>query len=239
MLYDRRMTTALRHQPDVSVRQIEDWSALSSGAVLLLFGATRRDRVGLYAALASAPLLYRGLTGEWPIANGKRTDTRAALAGNRGLHVREAIRLEVPLEDVYRFWRRLDNLPRFMAYLASVTESSGGRRSRWVARGPGGVSVAWDAEIINEVENEVLAWRSLPDSDIVTAGSVNFVRARGGSATEITVNLQYAPPAGRGGAALAWLFGRAPSQTIREDLRRLKQLLEAGELAQAVPGGNQ
>ena len=232
------MTTLIGYPPDVSIRQLENWTALSSGTLLLLFGAARRDRVGVCAALASAPLLYRGLTGEWPIANGKRTDTRVALAGNRGLHVREAIRLEVPLEDVYRFWRRLDNLPRFMAYLDSVTESSDGTHSRWVARGPGGVSVAWDAEIINDVENEILAWRSLPESDIVTAGSVNFARARGGRATEVIVNLQYAPPAGRGGAALAWLFGRAPSQTIREDLRRFKQLLEAGELARMVPGGN-
>ena len=232
------MTTLSGYPPDVSIRQLENWTALSSGTLLLLFGAARRDRVGVCAALASAPLLYRGLTGEWPIANGKRTDTRVALAGNRGLHVREAIRLEVPLEDVYRFWRRLDNLPRFMAYLDSVTESSDGTHSRWVARGPGGVSVAWDAEIINDVENEILAWRSLPESDIVTAGSVNFARARGGRATEVIVNLQYAPPAGRGGAALAWLFGRAPSQTIREDLRRFKQLFEAGELARTVPGGN-
>lgn len=232
------MKTASPYVADVSVRQIEDWSALSSGALLLLFGVARRGRVGLCAALASAPLLYRGLTGEWPLANSKRADTRAALGGNRGLHVLEAIRLEVPLEEVYRFWRRLENLPRFMPYLESVTESSDGLLSRWVGRGPGGVSVAWDAEIINEVENKVLAWRSLPESDIVTAGSVNFERVRGGSATEVIVNLQYEPPAGRGGAALAWLFGRAPSQTIREDMRRFKQLLEAGELAQAVPGGN-
>ncbi len=121
-----------------------------------------------------------------------------------------------------------------MSYLESVTENADVGRSHWIARGPGGVLVQWDAEIINEVENQVLAWRSMPDSDIVTAGSVNFDRVRGGRATQLTVNLQYAPPAGRGGAALAWLFGRAPSQTIREDLRRLKQLLEAGEIARAA-----
>jgi uncharacterized membrane protein len=233
------MTTPIRYQPDVSVRQLEDWTALSGGTLLLMYGASRRDRVGLYAALASAPLLYRGLTGEWPIANGKHTDTRTALGGDRGLRVRESIRVEVPLEEVYRFWRRLENLPRFMTYLDSVTESADRLHSHWVARGPAGLSVAWDAEIINEVENEVLAWRSLPESDIVTAGSVNFDRVRNGRATQVTVNLQYAPPAGRGGAALAWLFGRAPSQTIREDMRRLKQLLEAGELAQATAGDNQ
>jgi uncharacterized membrane protein len=232
------MAIALRND-EVSVRQLENWTALSGGALLLMFGATRRDRVGALAAVASAPLLYRGLTGEWPIANGRSDDTRTALAGDRGLRVRESIRLEMPLEEVFRFWRRLDNLPRFMTYLESVSEDATTQRSHWVARGPGGARVEWDAEIINEVENQVLAWRSLPDSDIVTAGSVNFDRVRGGRATQITVNLQYAPPAGRGGAAIAWLFGRAPSQTIREDLRRLKQLLEAGEVARAARGDQQ
>jgi uncharacterized membrane protein len=226
----------MRYEPDVSVRQLADWTALSSGALLLLYGVTSRNRMGLYAAAASAPLLYRGLTGSWPLSNGRDTDTRTALGGDRGLRVRDAIRVEVPLEEVFRFWRRLENLPRFMTYLDSVTESPDGLRSQWVARGPAGLSVAWDAEITNETENQLIAWRSLPNSDVVTAGSVNFDRARGGSATQLTVHLQYAPPAGKGGAAIARLFGRAPSQTIREDLRRLKQLLEAGELAQATPG---
>jgi uncharacterized membrane protein len=229
------MTTAMRTVPDLSVRQLEDWTAFSGGALLLLYGVTTRNRISLCAAAASAPLLYRGLTGSWPLVNGRHTETRSAL-GAGGLRVREAIRVEVPLEEVYRFWRRLENLPLFMAYLDSVTQSADGRSSHWVARGPAGVSVSWDAEIINEIENRLIAWRSLPGSDIINAGSVKFERARGGSATEITVNLQYAPPAGKSGAALAWLFGRAPSQTIREDMRRFKQLLEAGELAQAVPG---
>jgi uncharacterized membrane protein len=95
------------------------------------------------------------------------------------------------------------------------------------------VRVEWDAEIVSDVEPKTLGWRSLPGSDVVTAGSVNFDVVRGG-ATQITVHLQYAPPAGRAGALVASLFGRAPGQTIREDLRRLKQLLEAGEIARAV-----
>src|SRR5204863_5470175 len=84
-----RMPATVDYRPDLSVRQLEEWTALSSGALLLLFGATRRNRTGLYAAMAAAPLLYRGLTGEWPLANGRRADTRVALAGSRGLRVRE------------------------------------------------------------------------------------------------------------------------------------------------------
>ena len=95
--------------------------------------------------------------------------------------------------------------------------------------------VEWDAEIINEIENMLIAWRSLPGSDVVVAGSVNFDRVRGGRSTQVSVHLQYEPPAGRVGASVATVFGREPSQTIREDLRRLKQVLEAGELARAVP----
>ena len=149
------------------------------------------------------------------------------------MHVRESIRLEVPLAEAYAFWRRLENLPRFMTHLDRVTESSNGR-SHWVAVGPAGLAVEWDAEIINEVENNLIAWRSLAGSDVVTAGSVKFGAARAGRCTEVSVHLQYAPPAGKAGAVIASLFGREPSQTVREDLRHFKQLLEAGETARAT-----
>src|SRR5205814_3477281 len=105
--------------------------------------------------------------------------------------------------------------------------------SHWVASGPAGLRVEWDAEIIHEVENQILAWRSLPNSDVVTSGSVNFDTVRGG-ATQVSVHLQYAPPAGKAGALIASLFGREPSQTVREDLRHFKQLLEAGEIPRAT-----
>jgi len=122
-----------------------------------------------------------------------------------------------------------------MNHLTSVTEL-GDRKSHWIAKGPGGMAVEWDAEIINDVANKVIAWRSLPDSDVVTAGSVTFTPVRDGRSTEVKVNLQYDPPAGKAGAWVATLAGREPSQTIREDLRRVKQLLEAGEIARAAAG---
>ena len=218
-----------------SVGDAENWLALGAGAVLLLIGASRPSAGGACLAVASAPLLYRGITGRWPnIANGSQADsTRTALSGNRGVHVRESIRLEVPIGDAFRYWRRLDNLPRFMTHLDRVTERADGR-SHWVLCGPAGLAVEWDAEIINEVENKVLGWRSLPGSDVVTAGSVNFDAVRGGRSTQVTVHLQYAPPAGTAGALVASLFGRVPAQTIREDLRHFKQLLEAGEIPRAT-----
>jgi len=219
-----------------SLSDVEKWLALGSGALLLIAGVSRRSVGGALVAASSAPLLYRGITGEWPtLANGStRSDnTKTALGRARGVDVRESIRLEVPLGDAYGFWRRLENLPRFMTHLDRVTERSDGT-SHWVAIGPAGVAVEWDAEIINEVEHTLIAWRSLPGSDVVSAGSVNFGEARAGRSTEVTVNLQYAPPAGRAGALIASLFGREPSHTIREDLRRFKQLLETSEIPRAT-----
>jgi uncharacterized membrane protein len=200
--------------------------------MLLMVGASRRSAFGAGLAVSSAPLLYRGITGRWPAvldSRGRTDDTKTALAGERGVHVKESIRLERPIADVYRFWRRLEQLPRFMSHLVRVTETSE-RQSHWVAAGPAGLTVEWDAEVINEIENEILAWRSLPGSDVVTAGSVNFKAVRGGRSTQVSVHLQYAPPAGKAGAFIAFLFGREPSRSIREDLRHFKQLMEAGEI---------
>jgi len=209
--------------------------ALGGGALLLSLGLSRRSVGGKVLAASSAPLLYRGITGRWPaLLEGfaPSDDTRIALGGARGMHVRESIRLEVPIADVYQFWRRVENLPLFMTHLDRVIETTDGH-SHWVTAGPAGLAVEWDAEVINDVENKLIAWRSLPGSDVVTAGAVNFDTVRAGRSTQVSVNLQYAPPAGKTGALIASLFGRAPSQTIREDLRHFKQLLEAGEAPRA------
>jgi len=219
-----------------SVADAEKLLALGAGALLLFVGVSRRSTVGACLAMSSAPLLYRGITGRWPdVINGlvASDSPRRVLSGDRGVHVRESVRLELPVAHVYRFWRRLGNLPQVMTHLKRVTETADGK-SHWVAAGPAGLDIEWDAEIINEVENQVLAWQSLPGSDVVTAGSVNFDAARDGRSTQVSVHLQYAPPAGKAGALVASLFGREPSQTIREDLRHWKQLLEAGEVPRAT-----
>jgi uncharacterized membrane protein len=200
----------------------------------MAYGLSRRSIPGALLAAAALPLAYRAYAGRWPSVTGwnrglgNGTDARDALAGGRGLHVRESVRVERPPAEVYRFWRRFENLPRFMMNLESVTELGNGR-SHWIAKGPAGVRVEWDAEIINEVENKVIGWRTLPGADVVTAGSVNFDAGADGRSTLVSVHLQYAPPAGRLGGLVAAAVGREPSQMIREDLNRLKQLLETAE----------
>lgn len=209
---------------------------MATAGAIIAYGLKRRSVAGTCLAVAAVPLAYKSIAGHWPgFGNGHADDTRAALSGRRGIDVREVVSVERPLDEVYQFWRRLENLPRFMRHLEDVEEYGDGR-SHWVACGPSGTRFEWDAQIISDVQNKVIGWRSLPNADVVSAGSVNFKRRRDGRATEVAVHLQYAPPAGRVGAFAAKLFGKEPSQTIREDLRRLKHVLEAGEIPRATAG---
>jgi uncharacterized membrane protein len=234
----RNMQTALpqltRHP---SIGALERVAALTTATAVVAYGLSRRSFPGVCLAAAATPIAYRGLAGDWPrVGNGHstRATTRAGLGGARGIHVRESVRLEKPIDEVYRFWSNLENLPRFTNYLDEVIDLGNGR-SRWIAKGPAGMRVKWEAEIINRIENKVIGWQSLPGGDVVTAGSVNFDTVRNGRSTQVSVHFQYAPPAGRAGSLIATVFGREPSQTVREDLRRLKQLLEAGEFPHATP----
>ena len=153
----------------------------------------------------------------------RHSDTRRKLGGPRGILVEDEVTIERPLPEVFRFWRNFENLPRFLKHLESVAEREEGI-SHWVALGPGGMKVEWDARLINEVDNKLIAWQSLRGSTIATAGSVNFTQAACG--TLVRVRMQYNPPGGKLGAAIAWMLGEEPTIQVRDDLRRLKTLLE-------------
>jgi uncharacterized membrane protein len=221
----------------VNVADLERWASALGGAALTAYGVKQlqaKSAAGAFIAAAGAALMYRGATGHCPIyeaagintANGK-TDTRAALAGSRGVNVEEVVRINRPASELYRFWRRFELLPTFMEHLVSVRELDQDR-SHWVAKGPAGRTVEWDAEIINEIPGELIAWKTRDDADVVSAGSVNFKAAASGRGTDVRVRLQYHPPGGKLGSAVAWMFGEEPSQTVLEDLRRFKRLMEAG-----------
>jgi len=149
--------------------------------------------------------------------------------GNQGIHAKGTCIVNRPLEEVYNFWRNFQNLPRFMKHLESV-EDLGDGRSHWVAKGPGGMKVEWDAKIVAEVPGEVITWRSLENSDVDNAGAVRFEQAAGGRGTIVKVNLEYNPIGGVVGATVAKIFGEEPSQQLDDDLRRFKQVLEVGEV---------
>ncbi len=224
---------------DVNVADVERWASAIGGAALAAYGIKHlKDRSPAGAALAAAgtALIVRGATGHCPMygaagintANG-HDDTREHLSGARGVNVEEVVTVNRSPDELYRFWRNFEQLPRFMEYLESVRQLDQ-RRSHWVAKGPAGRRVEWDAEIINEIPGELIGWRTLDGADVISAGSVRFVAAPGRRGTQVRVKLQYDPPGGKLGSAIAWIFGKEPSQTILEDLRHFKQLMEAGEI---------
>jgi uncharacterized membrane protein len=146
-----------------------------------------------------------------------------------GIHVIQAITINRPIEEVYGFWHNFENLPRFMEHLESV-QVTGDGRSRWKAKAPAGATVEWEAETVEDRPNELISWRALPDSTVPNSGSVRFRKAPGDRGTEVTVELRYQPPGGKLGALIAKLFGEEPSQQVKSDLRRFKQVMELGEV---------
>jgi uncharacterized membrane protein len=143
--------------------------------------------------------------------------------------VKKSITINRSPEELYQFWRNFENLPRFMNHLESV-RTTAGNRSHWVAKAPAGTSVEWDAEITEDRPNELIAWRSLEGADVDNSGSVTFERAPGGRGTIVRVEINYNPPGGVFGAALAKLFGEEPGQQTQEALRCFKQVMETGEV---------
>jgi len=222
-----------------NMAQAERWCSMAAGVGLAAYGLKRRNGVGWMAAGIGALLVRRGMTGRCHTYElfgintaGTGGDTRRVLGGHGGITVDESVTIGQPIELLYRFWRNLENLPRVMQHLESV-ERVTDTLSRWRAEGPGGRRVEWTAEIINEVPNQVIGWRSIEGSDVVSAGSVNFDDAGPGQ-TRVRVRLQYSPPGGKVGAAIARLMGRDAATEIREDLQRFKRLVEAGEMEAAA-----
>jgi uncharacterized membrane protein len=212
-------------------KNVNDWErilSVAAGAGLVAFAlAQPRRRAGL--ALAGAGLVGRGLGGRCPVnaaigRTRRRDDTRRALGGPRGIHLNGRVVIRRPAEQLFAFWRNLSNLPRFMPHLKRI-DVTDDTHSRWVVRGPAGTSVAWDAEIINAEYPQLIGWRSLAGADVASAGSVSFHQISPAE-TEVDVKMQYDPPAGKAGAAFAWLAGQAPSSMLQRDLGRLKVLIE-------------
>ena len=145
-----------------------------------------------------------------------------------GIKLKKSVTVGCSPEQLYRYWRDLTNLPKLFENVLSVEDQGG--RSHWTLKVPGGVNLEWDAEITVDRKNEMIGWRSLDGADLDNAGYVRFERATGGRGTVVRVALQYNPPAGRFGAAVSTLLGEKPASQVEEALRKIKQLIEAGEI---------
>jgi uncharacterized membrane protein len=220
-----------------NVGSAERWLSIAAGSALAALGLIRRSPAGLAAALAGGFLVYRGATRRCPVYGSLGVSTAEEdrgegrmIASVRDVSIERWNTINRPAEELYAYWRNFENLPSFMNHLESVRVHDDGR-STWVARAPVGMTVQWIAEITEDVPNERISWRSLVNVDVQNEGTVEFRPAPGDRGTEIHVSISYRPPWGIVGSAFARLFGDEPAQQIEEDLRRFKQLMEAGELS--------
>lgn len=222
------MSASIYPPRKVNVGETERKISVIGGSALLTWALLRGKRLRLPAMLSGAYMIMRGVTG-WCAIYSLLGIERTGMKGQAGVRVEHAMTINQRREDVYNYWRNFENLPLFMKHLEDVRVIDG-TRSHWVARAPLGLKAEWDAEIIEDKPNEKISWQSLPGSRIPNAGSVMFLDAPGGRGTEVKVTIQYDPPGGSAGAAIARIWGEEPSQQVYDDLRRFKQILETGQV---------
>lgn len=196
---------------------------------LLLLQAAFRSKGNDRRRVAGAVVAVAGVAVLDVIASAKTSRSSDPATDDGAVRARTTITVNRPPEDVYRYWHRLENLPNFMYHLELVRADEDGR-SRWVAKAPAGTTVEWEAEVVEDIANHLIAWRSLEGADVPNSGSVRFAPAPGGRGTEVTLEMEYEPPGRAMGAAVARLFGEEPLQQIKDDLRRFKQVMETGEV---------
>ena len=220
-------------QRRINVGMGERGASIAAGLAGMYIILTRRPslKISLPMALDAGYMIYRGATGHCVFY--QMLEINRSMEGNKGIQVQRAVTVNLPREQLYRIWRNFENLPRFMKHLqrVDVDESTGGKRSHWVAKAPFGREIAWDAEMTEDRENELISWRSLPGSLVNSTGTVRFLDAPNTLGTVIHVLIQYNPPGGSLGAVIARLFGEEPGQQLRSDLRNFKMMMETGEIA--------
>jgi uncharacterized membrane protein len=205
------------------------------GAALAYYGWSRKQSpLGKSLTTAGTYLVLRGASGFCPVNEALHVDT--AHAKTEGFEVTSSVTILKPRQEVYQFWRQLENLPKFMQYLEDVRQT-GPKGSHWVAKVPKNIvykekltTIEWDAEITQEEENSRIAWRSLPNSEVENSGEVRFTDAPSNRGTVVQATICYHPPAGAAGKLAAKILNPAFRELVKQDVRRLKRLLEAGEI---------
>lgn len=204
-------------------------ASLLAGGAMIAAGLMRRGAARWVLLSSGAGLLFRGGTGHCMLYQQlgiDRTDLRErdGVPGNQGLRIEHEVDIHCPAPQLYTFWRQLNQLPRILRHIESVTPTDEWH-SHWVARGPIGPALEWDAEIINEHESELIAWQSMRGAHIKSAGSVRF-ETLADSLTKVKVCLELQPLGGSATIALARLFGTDPQRELEYDLERFKDFAE-------------
>jgi len=228
-------------EQSMNVHDTERLASLVAGGGLVAASLLQSGWRRWALALSGAGMVYRGWTGFCHLYSLLGVNTReepnplVAVKASEGYKVTKSITIHRPAEELFRFWRDVENLPQVMNHLVSVRRT-GDNRSRWEAKAILGSTVAWDAEIYNERANELIAWRSLAGSDVDTAGSVHF-RRRADGGTDLEISLKYNPPAGKAGATIAGILGEGLEEKLEEDLEQFKRAMESGDAFSQTPAG--
>lgn len=216
----------------INVGKQERNASMAGGASLVLAGLKklrqRKTIPGLAMLLTGGLLFYRGKTGHCDMYSAIGVNT--AGSGDDALVINETISIMRSTQDVYNFWRNLENLPRFMRHLKNVT-ITGEKTSHWIAEAPGGITAEWDAQMTEDLPGQRIGWRSEENSIIFNEGKVEFLEAPAGRGMELKFMVLYRPPAGTVGKLAARSVLKLNAWQIKEDLKRLKQILETGEEA--------
>lgn len=229
----------------VNVSRNERLLSSVAGGVMTAWGLRRRGTAGYGLALVGAELLYRGVTGHCHTYAALGIDTEHERAGDgepaevdheHAVDVRESIIINRPASELFAIWRDFSQLPRFMDHLERVDVLSS-TRSHWVTKGPAGTHISWDAEIVDERENEWIAWRAVEPAQVPNNGTVMFRQIDDGESTEVFVTLEAQPPAGKLGDMVARMFGKSPERQVRTALKRFKEIAEGA--VQPVKQGKQ
>ncbi len=217
----------------VDVGMVERGLAIFSGVGLLVIGARMGGIKGLIVILCGADMIFRGITGHSWLYRLFGVNTaainparEAAVPHQQGMRIEECIVINRPVDVVYDYWRNFENLPTFMRNLKDV-DVIDDDRSRWTASGPAGITLTWEAEIINEKVDEMIAWRTTNGASVPHAGTVTMKATPDGRAAELTLKMEYMPPGGALGQMFATVLGQNPQKQTRDDLQRLKDILEA------------
>jgi uncharacterized membrane protein len=223
----RRRPRAVRRS-NGDVESTERTASLVGGGLLLFYMLRNRTPIGITAGAVGAELMFRGITGrrylhEW-------VAEQLPIGDDKPIEVQKSVIVNRPLEEVFNYWRNFENLPSFMSHVRSVRAEEDGR-SHWAVHISPKMDLEWDARITEERPNELIAWESLPNSSVQTWGRVRFAPATGNRGTQVTATLAYEPPGGVVGAAFARLQETMTAEQIKEDMRRFKQMMEAGEIA--------
>ncbi|WP_411279030.1 SRPBCC family protein [Gemmatimonas sp.] len=229
----RRETTRQGRSDYVNVSATERIASAVAGGFLTTFGLRRRGTAGYSMALLGAELLYRGASGHCKAYSVLGVSTKehveaglpAEVDHARSIRVRQSVYVERPREELFAMWRDFSTLPQFMDHLDRVDVLSP-THSHWVVAGPAGSTVEWDAEIVDERENEWIAWRTVEPAQVPNNGTVMFCEMSDGG-TDVFVTLEAQPPAGKFGDLVARMFGRAPNRQVRRALERFKEMAES------------